>query len=155
MEVWIERHRIRPRVASSYDGVVGRSVWLAKAPYMYVPTYAYENLLSNTPLSDFVQLYVHERKHIERQEMFGIPLGVYVWGALYRGSPHFRINEELHAIRAEMEFCISINSSFDLRHHSSLLAGSLYGNCISPDDAEKKLLNLWRDIITAQKRRRE
>lgn len=148
MAYYIEKRRVRiktPRLDAKY----GTSTWVAIAPYMYVTSDAHASLLSDTPLPYFVQIYQHEKAHIQRQEAFGLPIGVHVWWAIYLYSARFRVTEELHAIRAEMLFCVKEGLAFDIVWQSKVLSSKIYGYCISEYEATKKLKILWEEVQLA------
>ena len=154
MEMHIEKHRVRRKTAKQQEKYAA-NVWIAIAPYMYVPDEGYESLRSDTPDPTDIQVYTHEKKHIQRQEVFGLPVGVYVWWGLYLSSAKFRVNEELHAVRAEMEYCIEAGLRFDIVFHAKSLSGDLYWNCISYQEASRKLQDIWNDIVSKRENPRK
>lgn len=85
-------------------------------------------------------LEVHEAVHVRQQA----EIGVMAWWKRFYEDPAFRLEQELEAYRAQFEFIRKCsndrNQIFKIRDRiASDLAGHIYGNCISYEDAFKKI----------------
>lgn len=86
------------------------------------------------------ELLIHEKVHSDRQ--FGKPEA---WWDRYLSDKSFRLDEELHAHRAEFRFLRSRafkpgKIARELAGVAARLAGPLYGGMVSLDEAKRLIL---------------
>lgn len=106
-------------------------------PYVFVPDFLYNNLLSKKPNIRWQALIKHEEVHLKRQKRFG-PTKFFV---VYLLSRRFRYKEELLAYREEQKFLKKHKSSLDLDNVAKNLSGSMYLWCVSYNKARDELGN--------------
>jgi hypothetical protein len=116
-------------IKAKFPGASTQGVIFAYAPAVYAPT----GQSMTTPLM------AHEQVHIDRQTAIGVEM----WWERYIADDKFRFFEELLAHRAEWSaFCDKPpmptwrHKERYLRMISERLAGPLYGNMVSAEEAE-------------------
>jgi len=93
-----------------------------------------KEIYSNYPLSE--DLSLHEVKHIEQQNRIGAD----VWVKRYLNNDQFRLNEEVEAYKAQLDFIKDKNQRYKLKILCArTLSSDLYGNIIEFDKALKLL----------------
>ncbi len=86
------------------------------------------------------QKIIHENKHIERQKEIGND----AWWQLYLDNDVFRLEEEVVAYRAELEFIKRHIKNREMVFHAKRdiaenLSSSIYGNMVTKQEAMKLL----------------
>lgn len=109
--------------------------------FVYVPPKFLDELL-NHPNPHHIAILHHEFVHIERQK----DAGLFKWLALYLLSNKFRIEEELAADKARLEYLAKNNESFDIEQRAKQLSSWLYLHVISYEEAKKSLEDLWNGV---------
>ncbi len=104
-------------------------------PNIYLPKGICENLNSENPDPKNVGILVHEETHIKRQK----EIGFLKWGIKYLFSPKFRFEEEILAIKAQMEYLKKRKVKFDIEKSAKYLSGWLYLRPVSYKKAKKEL----------------
>ncbi len=107
-------------------------------PNIYVPKWFYEHLKSKNPNPKRVAILVHEQTHIERQRQVGWLL----WELKYLLLPKFRFNEELEAIKTQVEFLKSKGIEYDkseIQRFAKFLSSYIYLWMINYEEAKMQL----------------
>jgi len=86
------------------------------------------------------QKYVHEKVHLDRQKL----MGVGEWWGRYLSDDAFRLNEEVLAYRAEVEWIKKNVATRNERRYLlnkiyTDLSSYVYGHIVSEDEAKKLL----------------
>src|SRR5437868_4789769 len=123
---------------------IGNNTLTAIGTHVYVPSRVYENLLSTHPDKQYLAILEHEFVHIDRQR----DMGVFKWILFYLISNKFRIQEEIIADRARMEYLAKNGEMFDIEHRARQLSSWLYLYAISYEQAKEQLENVWKEINT-------
>ncbi len=120
-------------------GWIGRHTAQAIYPNIYLPKTIYENLRKPNPDIKFVAILAHEECHIERQKK----MGLLKWGIKSFFSPKFRFNEEIEAIKPQMEIYKKHKMKFDIEKNAKYLSSWLYFWPVSYKTAKMELMKIW------------
>jgi hypothetical protein len=103
---------------------------------IWMPEYFYQRFLENDPIA--IAVYIHEETHILRARTYG----QVKWYLKYIICTQFRLDEELEAIKAQLQYLKLCHMDLDLEQRARWLSSWLYGNMISERDALVRLKNL-------------
>jgi hypothetical protein len=106
---------------------IGDRTVLAIYPNIYLPKKVFDNLKSKNPDPKYIDVLVHEQKHLKRQK----EIGLLKWGIKYVFSPKFRLSEEILAIKAQKKI--------DVKKSAKDLSSWIYLWMVSYKTAKKKL----------------
>ena len=112
-------------------------------PNIYLPEEMYSHYISGELSITESSVLLHERTHIERQGSYG-PIK---WLFNYIFSRKFRLNEELFAIRKQMEFLALNGEDYDINKKASQFSSSTYLWVTTKEKAEKLLTQMWDDVV--------
>jgi hypothetical protein len=104
-------------------------------PYIWLHSDIYNDLKSTHPSPESIATLIHEETHYARQREMGI--GEYA--ARYVFSSSFRLEEELTAIRPQVEYLVSRGARFDIVDRARRLSGAEYLWAARYDEALSKL----------------
>lgn len=111
-------------------------------PNIYLPPEVYQDLLGDNPLPASRATLAHEQVHWERQRALGIPR----YGARYLLARQFRYNEELAAIKPQMQLLSDANCKFDIADRAQRLASIEYLWCVEYNKAVRDMTNLLQEL---------
>lgn len=105
--------------------------------------FAYSNIIYN-PHAKHVDKYciAHEKVHFRQQKKIG---DVDVWWDQYLSDVNFRVDQEVEAYRAQYRLAKRLNPTKQETNRwyaeqlAKSLSGETYGNCISFDEALKRI----------------
>ncbi len=104
-------------------------------PNIYLPEEVYINLESDNPKPRYVGTLIHEQSHIKRQK----EVGWLKWGMRYVFSSSFRYQEELAAIKEQVNYLRKQGVEYDVEKSARYLSGPLYLWCVSYEKAKEDL----------------
>lgn len=118
--------------------------WLAFAiaPFIFLPLPMYTEFKSGAMSALTESVLLHERTHIKRQRAAGL----LIFGWKYLTNKHFRLQEELAAIEAQMRFLKSCGEVYNIERMARFFASSTYGYVLTYDDAHRTLSALWERV---------
>ena len=99
------------------------------------------NLISNNSSPFWISLMEHEVKHIERQH----EIGKWKFWLYYKLFPKFRINEELIADKARIEYVKKHNVPYSIEDRARMLSSWKYFWGISYENAKRKLEKIYNE----------
>ena len=111
-------------------------------PNIFLPIDVYENIKSESPGVREQSILLHEKVHIRRQR----ELGPLIWNLKYVFLRSFRLNEELVAIKEQMQYLKTNNQSYDCENKAKQLASSTYLWVTSYEKGLDSLSTLWQSI---------
>lgn len=93
-----------------------------------------DDIYTDYPLT--VDLAAHESTHLDQQEKIGLDM----WVELYLTNDEFRAKQEVEAYKNQLKVFLDRNERYQMkREFAKILSSGLYGNCISYEDALKRL----------------
>lgn len=108
-------------------------------PNIYLPKKYFNDLIHKSPDPKNVAILLHEQTHIKRQR----ETGFLKWGIKYIFSPKFRFNEELEAIKIQMNYLKRHKNTFDIGKSARFLSSWLYLWPVSYKFAKNELKRVW------------
>ncbi|MEI8130138.1 MAG: hypothetical protein WCG55_01370 [bacterium] len=121
-------------------GILPSDISIAIAPYIFLNDSLHQDYMTGQPDWFTQSIIEHETTHIERQEQ----LGVSVWLWRYMTSNSFCFQEEIIALKREMDVYRQNNKEFSTDRKARLLSKFwIYHRCVSYFDAKSVLDILW------------
>lgn len=139
---WVDRLRCKNGLPWSAVPWIGFKTITAISPNVYAPNEVCEDVHSDNPNPNYLAMLAHEFVHIDRQQ----EMGVLKWIIAYVIFRQFRVDEELIADRARMEYLVKNGLDFDINGRAEQLSSWLYLHAISYEEAWMLLARIWREI---------
>lgn len=125
-----------------YLPFVGTDLVRARFPYIYLPDFMYRRWLRNELSIQEESVLIHESMHIQRQKA----MGPFWFSVKYFISPHFRLHEELVAIREQMVYLKQQGEFYDFDRKAKQFASYEYFWVTSFEEGRKMLEGLWSQV---------
>jgi len=122
--------------------MIGNATAQSIYPFILIPDKIFQNLKSKSPNPNYISVLIHEETHRRRQK----EIGALNFFLKYIFDSKFRLEEELIATKAAMEYLKSKGINYDFEKNAKFLSGHIYGRMISQKKAEGKLREIWEEI---------
>ena len=123
-------------------GILPSDISIAIAPYIFLNNSLYQDYITGQPDWFTQSMIEHETAHIERQ----VQLGASVWLWRYMTSNSFCFQEEIIALKREMDDYRENKKEFSTDKKARLLSKFwIYHRCVSYFDAKCVLDRLWKE----------
>jgi hypothetical protein len=109
-------------------------------PNIYLPQEQYDEFTSEEMSLWLESVLIYEKAHLKRQEKMH-PL---VLGIRYTFWKEFRLNEELLAIKEQMEFLKWRGGDYPIEEKVKQFSGKTYGHMTTEEEAREILTHLWQ-----------
>lgn len=111
----------------------------------YFPTALYTDLMSAEPAHESVSVYIHEHTHVARQ----LEVGALRWSVLYLISRNFRLDEELLAIKKEMQYRHAHGLLYNIARKAKHFSSSTYLWMLPYDASVAILRKQWQEVVSS------
>lgn len=125
-----------------YLPFVGTDMVKSRYPNLYLPEYMYRRWLRNELSNSEQSILIHESMHLQRQKT----QGPFWYSVKYFFNPHFRLHEELVAIREQMIYLKQQGEAYDFDRKARQFASYEYFWVTNYKKAMQMLQGLWEEV---------
>lgn len=109
---------------------------------IYLTEKDYTDLCSENPSVLVQSILVHENYHVKKWK----EIGLLKFSFLYFFSKKFKLEQELLAIREQMQFLKEHGETYDIERKAKHFSGKEYGYLLQIQEARRVLTDLWNSI---------